>query len=60
VAKTPEMVSKEYARAALKAGLGFEERLGINPYKFGMIGSADNRTALPTTRKENKSARPNC
>ncbi len=52
-AKTPEMLSREYARSALMEGLRLEARLGTNPYKFGMVGSSDNHTALPTTREEN-------
>jgi hypothetical protein len=51
--KTPEMLPKEYARPTLKRGLAFEKYLGVNPYKFGMVGSTDNHTALPTTREEN-------
>lgn len=53
VAKTPEMLPREYARSALKEGLRLEQKLGTNPYKFGMVGSSDNHTALPTTREEN-------
>jgi hypothetical protein len=53
VAKTNDMLYKEYAREALKTGLALEEKTGINPYKFGMIGSTDNHTALPTSREEN-------
>jgi hypothetical protein len=53
VAKTNDMLSREYARGALKEGLRQEEKLGANPFKFGMIGSSDNHTALPTTREEN-------
>ena len=53
VAKTPAMLPGEYARPALKEGLRLEQKLGTNPYKFGMIGSSDNHTALPTTREEN-------
>lgn len=52
-AKTPDMLPKEYAREALKQGLKLEEQFGINPYKFGMIGSSDNHTGLATTREEN-------
>ncbi len=52
-AKTPEMLPKEYARPALKRGLAMEKELGVNPYKFGMVGSTDNHTALATTREEN-------
>ena len=53
IAKTEEMLYKEYAREALKTGLELEQELGTNPYKFGMIGSTDNHTALPTSREEN-------
>ena len=53
VAKTPEMLPKEYARPALMEGLRLEEALGVNPFKFGMVGSTDNHTALPTSREEN-------
>ena len=53
VAKTPEMLPKEYARSALLEGLGLGDRLGANPYKFGMIGSTDAHTGLPTSREEN-------
>jgi hypothetical protein len=53
VAKTPEMLPKEYARPALKEGLRLESQLGVNPFKFGMVGSTDNHTALPTSREEN-------
>jgi hypothetical protein len=52
-AKTPDMLPKEYGRPALKEGLRQEAELGVNPFKFGMIGSTDNHTALPTTREEN-------
>lgn len=52
-AKTPDMLPREYAREALKTGLKTETELGINPFKFGMIGSTDNHTALPTSREEN-------
>ena len=53
VAKTPAMLPKEYARPALKEGLLQESKLGVNPFKFGMVGSTDNHTALPTSREEN-------
>jgi len=53
VAKTPEMLPKEYARSALMEGLRQEEKLGANPFKFGMIGSTDAHTSLASTREEN-------
>ncbi|MEN3976391.1 DUF3604 domain-containing protein [Emcibacter sp. SYSU 3D8] len=53
VKTTPEMLPGSYARSALKRGLEFEQKLGANPYKFGMIGSTDDHTALPTTTEDN-------
>ncbi len=52
-AKTKEMLPGEYAREALKRGLIIEGKLGINPYKFGMIGSTDSHTSLATTQEDN-------
>jgi hypothetical protein len=52
-AKTPEMLRTEYAREALKLGLAEAARIGVNPYKFGMIGSTDAHNAIPSTREEN-------
>jgi hypothetical protein len=51
--KKPEMFEFEYARAALKNGIKLEKQLGINPYKFGMIGSTDSHTALSTADQSN-------
>jgi hypothetical protein len=51
--KKPEMLPREYARQALMRGLQYEEKLGANPFKFGMIGSTDSHTSLATTREEN-------
>ena len=47
------MLQHEYARNALQLGLQLEEKLGVNPYKFGMVGSTDAHTSLATTRDEN-------
>ena len=52
-AKTDDMLQYEYAREALKNGLLLEERLGTNPYKFGLVGSTDSHTALATAEEEN-------
>jgi len=51
--KKPEMLQWEYSRQALKNGLLLEQKLGINPYKFGMIGSTDSHTSLATAEEEN-------
>jgi hypothetical protein len=47
------MLPYEYAREALKNGLLLEQRLGTNPYKFGMVGSTDSHTALTTAEEDN-------
>lgn len=52
-AKTNDMLPGEYAREALKRGLVIEDRLGINPYQFGMIGSTDSHTSLATAQEDN-------
>jgi hypothetical protein len=52
-AKTEGMLAFEYAREALKNGLALEERLGTNPYKFGMVGSTDSHTSLATAQEDN-------
>jgi hypothetical protein len=51
--KTPDMLPREYAREALKRGLEYEKKLGVNPFKFGMIGSSDTHTSLATTTEDN-------
>lgn len=43
----------EYARPALKLGLQQKSRLGLNPFKFGMIGSTDSHTSLATADEDN-------
>ena len=50
---TPEMMEFNYARAALKNGLKLEATLGVNPYKFGLVGSTDSHTALSTSEESN-------
>jgi hypothetical protein len=52
-AKTPEMLPREYAREALKRGLVHEAHLGVNPFKFGVIGSTDSHTGLSTAEANN-------
>ena len=53
VAKKKEMLEFEYARSALKNGLKLEQSLGVNPYKFGMVGSTDAHTGLVAIEEEN-------
>ncbi len=51
--KKPEMLQYEYGREALKKGLKLEQKLGVNPYKFGMVGSTDSHTSLATAEEDN-------
>lgn len=51
--KKPEMLEHEYARSGLKLGLKLEKQFGVNPFKFGMIGSTDSHTALAAVEEDN-------
>jgi hypothetical protein len=53
VPKENDMLQYEYARSGLKIGLELERKLGINPYKFGLIGSTDSHTGLATADEDN-------
>ena len=48
-----EMLQYEYARDALKKGVALEAELGVNPYKFGMVGSTNSHTWLSISEEEN-------
>jgi Protein of unknown function (DUF3604) len=50
---TDAMLPKEYAREAWKRGLAYEKKLGVNPFKFGVVGSTDSHTALSTSEEDN-------
>lgn len=51
--KTNSMFAGEYVREALKRGLAIEAKTGVNPYRFGVIGSTDSHTALATADESN-------
>ena len=51
--KTDAMLPHEYARSGLKLGLELEAKLGVNPYKFGMVGASDTHTGLSTPDNDN-------
>ena len=53
VAKTKDMLEFEYARSALKNGLKIEKLLGINPFKFGLVGASDAHTGLSAMEEDN-------
>jgi len=52
-AKKPEMFQAEYVREALKTGLALEKKLGINPFKFGVVGSTDSHTGMTAVEEDN-------
>lgn len=51
--KKRAVMAGNYAREALKQGLEIEQRLGTNPYRFGLIGSTDSHTAMATADDNN-------
>ena len=42
-----------YVRSGLRRGLEIEKKIGTNPFKFGLIGSTDNHTALAASEEDN-------
>ena len=43
----------DYIRSGLKTGLELAASIGANPYQFGVIGSSDAHTALPSAEEDN-------
>jgi|TARA_B110000259_G_scaffold180805_1_gene221982 hypothetical protein len=43
----------DYIRPALKRGLAIEQKVGVNPYKFGLIGSTDAHSGLSSSEENN-------
>ena len=52
-AKDDGMLQREYAREAFKRGLQYEAQLGVNPFKFGLVGSTDSHTGIAGTTEDN-------
>jgi hypothetical protein len=52
-ANDPKNYPFEYARSALKNGLALKTKLGINPFKYGFIGSTDSHTSLSAVEENN-------
>jgi len=48
IPKRNDMLATEYARSALQVGLQQEAKIGVNPFKFGMVGGTDAHTSLAT------------
>ena len=51
--KREALKKSEYARSALKNGLSLGAELGVNPFKFGMIGATDAHTSFGTADEDN-------
>jgi hypothetical protein len=47
-----EYPRRNLVRETLKDGLGFEATLGVNPFRFGFIGSTDTHNAIPGNTDE--------
>lgn len=43
----------DYIRSALKTGLKIDQAVGVNPYKFGVIGSTDAHSGLSSAEENN-------
>jgi hypothetical protein len=53
VPKKPGMINTEYLREALKNGLAVEQKLGANPFKYGMAAGSDTHNALTAMEEDN-------
>jgi len=51
--KNPENRKYEYVRSALKLGLKQQAEMGVNPFKYGIIGSTDAHTSLAAVDENN-------
>ncbi|MEJ2084456.1 MAG: DUF3604 domain-containing protein [Acidobacteriota bacterium] len=49
----PEPTDADYVRSGLKRGLELGAKLGVNPYKVGMIGSTDSHTGIAAVEEDN-------
>ena len=49
----PTFTEADYVRSAMKTGMEFDREFGVNPYKFGMIGSTDSHTGLASAEEDN-------
>lgn len=52
-AREPIPNASDYARSALLRGLQIEADVGVNPYRFGLIGSSDIHTGMATLAENN-------
>jgi hypothetical protein len=50
---TPAEQPFNYLRPSLTRGLRFEQTIGVNPFKYGLIGATDSHTGLSTAEADN-------
>ena len=50
---TKSMMRTGYTREGLKRGLEQHDKLGVNPFKFGVVGSTDVHTSLSFVEEDN-------
>ncbi len=53
VGKTAAEYPYDYVRSALTLGLQEQQRMGVNPFRFGVVGGTDSHTALATADEDN-------
>ena len=53
VPKEPGMIETEYVREALKNGMALEDSLGVNPFKYGIVGGTDHHTGMTAPEENN-------
>ncbi len=46
-------IDNSYVRRALIDGVGFQEMIGANPFKFGVVAGADSHNAASTNEEDN-------
>ena len=51
--KQPEMLEFEYARSSLRNGLKMADKLGVNPYQIGLVGSTDTHLGISAAEEDN-------
>ncbi|MCB2067889.1 MAG: DUF3604 domain-containing protein [Erythrobacter sp.] len=50
----PTAVSQgSYVRSALLRGLAEEQRIGVNPFQYGIVGASDSHTGLSSQQEDN-------
>jgi len=49
---TPQFAPSLFVRNALKIGLDLDQKIGANPFQFGVIGSTDTHNATPGNVRE--------